>query len=384
MEVDRTSCFKNAGRVVIKVGSGVLTGADGLNTLVINSLSRQICELANRGVEVLFVSSGAMAAGQKKIGLARRPDEIPKRQAIAAVGQAGLILCYENAFAEYGRQVAQVLLTSDDLSISRRRYLNARNTLHTLLSWNVVPIINENDTVVVEEIKFGDNDNLSALIALMMNADILVNLTDIDGLYTGDPCSDPNARQIPVVADITREIEKTASGMPGVLGTGGMLSKIRAARKVSVAGIPMVIAGGMKENILLKLFEGQELGTFFLPSKQKLPNRKSWIGFTLKPRGAVLIDEGAARAIMEKGKSLLPGGITGVEGEFGIGAPVHIIDSVGRRVATGLVNYSSSDIKKIRGCRSGQISEKLGEKPYDEVIHRNNMTVLLNGLICDQ
>ncbi|MCF8095147.1 MAG: glutamate 5-kinase, partial [Desulfobacteraceae bacterium] len=201
MEVDRTSCFKNAGRVVIKVGSGVLTGADGLNTQVINSLSRQICELANRGVEVLFVSSGAMAAGQKKIGLARRPDEIPKRQAIAAVGQAGLILCYENAFAEYGRQVAQVLLTSDDLSISRRRYLNARNTLHTLLSWNVVPIINENDTVVVEEIKFGDNDNLSALIALMMNADILVNLTDIDGLYTGDPCSDPNARQIPVVAD---------------------------------------------------------------------------------------------------------------------------------------------------------------------------------------
>lgn len=382
MEFDRKSCFKEAGRVVIKVGSGVLTGVDGLNTQVISSLSRQICELANRGVEVLFVSSGAMAAGQKKIGLSRRPDEIPKRQAVAAVGQAGLILCYENAFAEYGRQVAQVLLTNDDLSISRRRYLNARNTLHTLLSWNVVPIINENDTVVVEEIKFGDNDNLSALIALMMNADILINLTDIDGLYTGDPRSDPDARQIPVVEDITREIEKTASGMPGVLGTGGMLSKIRAARKVSVAGIPIVIAGGLKEDILLKLFDGQNLGTFFLPSKQKLPNRKSWIGFTLKPKGAIIIDDGAARAIMEKGKSLLSGGIIGVEGDFGIGAPVNIIDSRRRRVAAGLVNYSSSEIRKIRGCRSGQIAEKLGGKPYDEVIHRNNMTVLVNGKSC--
>ncbi|MFW6081122.1 MAG: glutamate 5-kinase, partial [Desulfosalsimonas sp.] len=339
-------------------------------------LSRQICELSKNGLEVLLVSSGAMAAGQKKIGLARRPDEIPKRQAIAAVGQAGLILCYENAFEDYGRQVAQILLTNDDLSISRRRYLNARNTLHTLLAWNVVPIINENDTVVVEEIKFGDNDNLSALIALMMNADIVVNLTDIGGLYTGDPRSDPEARQIPVVTNITRQIEKTATGMPGVLGTGGMLSKIRAARKVTVAGIPMVIANGLEDEIVLKLFKGQNLGTFFLPAKQKLPNRKRWIGFTLKPRGAVIVDEGAARAILEKGKSLLPGGITEVEGDFGVGAPVHILDVTGRRVAAGLVNYCAADIRKLMGCRSGQIEEKLGEKPYDEIIHRNNMTVL--------
>ncbi|MFW6334778.1 MAG: glutamate 5-kinase [Desulfosalsimonas sp.] len=373
---ERKACFKNAGRAVIKVGSGVLTAEDGLNTGVIESLSRQIGLLLQEGLEVLLVSSGAMAAGQKKIGLDRRPDEIPKRQAIAAVGQAGLILCYENAFETYGRKVAQVLLTSDDLSVSRRRYLNARNTLHTLLAWKVVPIINENDTVVVEEIKFGDNDNLSALIALMMNADIVVNLTDIDGLYTGDPRTDPGAGHIPVVTDITRDIEKTASGMPGVLGTGGMLSKIRAARKVTVAGIPMIIACGLEEDILIKLFNGAGKGTFFMPSAHRLSNRKCWIGFTLKPRGSITVDEGAARAIVEKGKSLLAGGITEVEGEFGVGAPVHIKDALGRRLASGLVNYSATDIRRIRGCRTDQIKEKLGEKPYDEVIHRNNLTVV--------
>lgn len=376
MEVDRGSCFKCAGRAVIKVGSGVLTAADGLNTGVISSLSRQICQLSKNGLEVLLVSSGAMASGQKKIGLTRRPDEIPKRQAVAAVGQAGLILCYEKAFEECGRQVAQILLTSDDLSVSRRRYLNARNTLHTLLAWKVVPIINENDTVVIEEIKFGDNDNLSALIALMMGADILVNLTDTDGLYTGDPRTDREARLVPVVGNITRDIEKTASGMPGVLGTGGMLSKIRAARKVSVAGIPMVIANGLEKDVLIRLFEGENMGTFFLPSEHRLSNRKSWIGFTLKPKGALVVDEGAARAIIEKGKSLLPGGITDVEGDFGIGSPVHIRDVRGRRIAAGLVNYASGDIRKIKGCQTAQIKEELGEKPYDEVVHRNNMTVL--------
>ncbi|MFP4452743.1 MAG: glutamate 5-kinase, partial [Desulfobacterales bacterium] len=299
-----------------------------------------------------------------------------KRQAVAAVGQAGLILCYENAFKECGRQVAQILLTSDDLSVSRRRYLNARNTLHTLLAWNVVPIINENDTVVIEEIKFGDNDNLSALIALMMGADILVNLTDTDGLYTEDPRKDRDARLVPVVGNITRDIEKTASGMPGVLGTGGMLSKIRAARKATVAGIPMVIANGFERDVLTRLFEGENLGTFFLPSEHRLSNRKSWIGFTLKPKGALVVDKGAARAIIEKGKSLLPGGILDVEGDFGIGSPVHIRDVRGRRIAAGLVNYASGDIRKIKGCQTAQITEELGEKPYDEVIHRNNMTVL--------
>lgn len=376
MTVDRKTCFDQSRRVVIKVGSGVLTGTDGLNTDVIDTLSRQISTLLDSGREVLLVTSGAMASGQKKIGLSRRPDEIPKRQAIAAVGQAGLIMTYETAFARYDRKVAQVLLTGEDLNSSRRRYLNARNTLNTLLAWRVLPVINENDTVAIEEIKFGDNDNLSALITLLMDADLLINLTDIDSLYTADPRTNPDARKIGTVENINREIMKVASGMPGVLGTGGMLSKIRAARKVTAAGIPMVIAGGLGENILERLFSGEPCGTFFVPSRIRMSNRKCWIGFTLKPKGTIAVDDGAARAILQNGKSLLSGGIISVEGDFGVGAPVVLQDGNGKRLATGLANYSASDIRRIMGCHSNQIESKLGYKPYDEVIHRNNMAVL--------
>ncbi len=375
MQMDRSAYFKQTRRAVVKVGSGVLTRSDGLNIEVIDSLSRQICRLTENGVEVLLVSSGAMASGQKKLGFSRRPDEIPRRQAIAAVGQSGLILAYETAFARFDRKVAQILLTSDDLSVSRRRYLNARNTLHTLLSWKVVPIINENDTVVVEEIKFGDNDNLSALITLMMDADILINLTDIDGVYTGDPRRDKKAQRIEEVPAITREIERFASGIPGALGTGGMLTKIRAARKVTVAGIPMVIANGRSEDVLLRLFSGEAMGTFFSPGKAKLSNRKCWIGFTLRPKGSLTIDRGASDAIFSNGKSLLSGGIVSVDGDFSEGAPVRIVDPDGNLLATGLVNYSASDIRKIMGYPSKQIKSRLGYKPYDEVIHRDNMTV---------
>lgn len=372
---DRQTFLKSARRVVIKVGSNVLTGADGLNLPVIEALSEQINRLFKKGFEVILVSSGAMASGQKKIGLRRRPDEIPKRQAIAAVGQAGLMLAYENAFARYGRNVAQVLLTSDDLSGSRRRYLNARNTLHMLLAWSVLPIVNENDTVAVEEIQFGDNDNLSALITLMMNADLLVNLTDMDGLFTADPRTSGNARLIREVVDIDKNIEKIAGDIPGALGTGGMRSKIRAARKVTTAGIPMMIANGKTPGILEKIWE-TECGTFFVPAKDKLSSRKCWIGFTVKPKGAVTIDEGASLAIREKGKSLLAGGIVGISGDFGVGAPVEVHDAAGVRLAVGLVNYSASELKRIKGLKTDQIRERLGHKPYDEVIHRDNLTLL--------
>jgi len=260
---NRSDYFRSARRIVVKVGSNVLTGPDGLDLLVIESLSDQINRLFRKGIEVLLVSSGAMASGQKKIGLSRRPDEIPKRQAMAAVGQAGLMLAYENAFSKYGRKVAQVLLTSDDLSGSRRRYLNARNTLYTLLSWRVLPIVNENDTVVVEEIKFGDNDNLSALITLMMNADLLINLTDIDGLFTADPRTRSDAELIAEVSNINRSIEKIAGDIPGALGTGGMMTKIQAARKVTTAGVPMVIANGRAPDILENLFHDKGPGHFF-------------------------------------------------------------------------------------------------------------------------
>jgi len=375
MNDKRKICFEDAKRIVVKVGSGVLTEDNGLNLKALRSISRQICQLADRGLEIILVSSGAMASGIKKIGLSKRPEEIPKRQAVAAVGQAGLIMEYEKSFARYNKKVAQILLTGDDL-VNRKRYLNARNTLCTLLSWQVIPIINENDTVVVEEIKFGDNDNLAAMITLLMDADILINLTDIDGLYTRDPRKHSDAELISVVTTIKKDIEKYASDIPGPLGTGGMLSKIKAAKKVTAAGIPMLIARGEKHDILIKLFAGKEHGTFFIPKKEKLANRKCWIAFTLKPKGIIMINDGAAAAILKNGKSLLPSGIVRVDGEFSVGAAVEFRrKSNDETLGTGLVNYCASDIQKIMGFKSGKIKKYLGYKSYDEVIHRDNLAI---------
>jgi glutamate 5-kinase len=374
MNENRASILNNVKRVVVKVGSNVLTEDHGLNLRAIRSISRQICRLIDDEIEIILVSSGAMASGIRKVGLDKRPDEIPKRQAIAAVGQAGLIMAYEKAFVRYHKKVAQILLTGDDLN-NRKRYLNARNTLRMLLSWQVVPIINENDTVMTEEIQFGDNDNLAAMITLLMDADILVNLTDIDGLYTKDPRTSPDADFIPLVSTIGEDIKKIAGDIPGALGTGGMLSKINAAKKVTAAGIPMVIANGGKPDVLKKLFSGKDVGTFFTPKKKKLKSRKCWIAFTLKPKGVIRIDDGAAEAIVNRGKSLLPSGIVGVEGEFSVGAPVEFRKTDDKILGTGLVNYSSTDIRKIMGLKSNQIKNCLGQKPYDDVIHRDNLAV---------
>jgi glutamate 5-kinase len=375
--IDRASCFANGHRIVVKVGSNVLTENHGLNLVAIRSISRQICGLIDAGREVILVTSGAMASGLRKLGLGQRPTEVPKRQAIAAVGQAGLIMEYEKAFKGCGKKVAQILLTSDDLS-NRKRYLNSRNTLLTLLEWGVVPIINENDTVAVEEIKVGDNDNLAAMITLLMDADLLVNLTDIGGLFTKDPRCHPDARLIPEVATIDRSIEKIAGDIPGALGTGGMLAKITAARKVTAAGVPMIIANGKKPDILPRLYAGKPEGTFFVPKKEKLASRKCWIAFSLKPKGQIQIDAGASRALLHRGKSLLPTGVVAVSGDFDVGAPVEVVNGSRQVLGTGLVNYKSADIRKIMGAKTSEIEHRLGEKPYDEVIHRDNLAVILN------
>lgn len=374
MKNNRKLSFTRAKRVVVKIGSNVLTEDNGLNLKAIRSITRQICRLIDNGREVILVSSGAMASGVKKVGLSKRPDELPKRQAVAAVGQAGLIREYEKAFSRYHKKVAQILLTSEDLS-NRRRYLNARNTMYTLLSWQVVPIINENDTVSVEEIRLGDNDNLAAMITLLMEADILINLTDIEGLFNKDPRIHDDAKLIPIVTAITRSTEQYASEIPGALGTGGMISKIRAARKVNAAGVPMVIARGDRPNILIKLFSGQMHGTFFVPRDEKLASRKCWIAFSLKPCGAIKIDDGASTAILKNGKSLLPSGIVAVESDFNIGAAVEFKNLKNEILGIGLVNYSAADIRKIMGLKSKQIKAVLGHKPYDEVIHRDNLTI---------
>ncbi len=371
MPVER---LKAAKRIVVKVGSNVLTAPQGLNLEVVDAISTQISSLIDRGLEVLFVSSGAMAAGLRKMGLSRRPEEIPKRQAIAAVGQSGLMNAYEAAFGRHDKRVAQILLTSEDLN-NRKRYLNARNTLHTLLDWKVVPIINENDTVMVEEIKLGDNDNLAAMITLLMDADFLINLTDIEGLYTKDPRTQPDAQLIPEVAVFKREIEGFASHIPGALGRGGMLSKIRAAKKVTAAGVPMIIARGTKPDILPRLFSGEIHGTYFAPRDKKLNRRKCWIAYTLSPKGSLIVDAGAESALLQKGKSLLPSGIIEVEGEFAPGAPAALKNQKRESIGIGLVNYSAADIRAIMGLKTSQIKARLGAKPYDEVIHRDNLVI---------
>jgi glutamate 5-kinase len=363
----------------VKVGSNVLTCPEGLNLPVIDALSHQIMQLERSGQEVILVSSGAMAAGVRKLAIDRRPEAIPARQAVAAVGQAGLILTWEKALARHGKKVAQILLTAEDMT-SRKRYLNARNTLNTLLDWGVLPIINENDTVMVDEIRFGDNDNLAAVITLLMDADILINLTDIDGLYDRDPRTHQDAELLTLISTIGREIERYAGEIAGALGTGGMRSKIKAARKVTAAGVPMIIANGKKDGVLADIFEGRPTGTFFKPKTARLSSRKCWLAFSLKPKGVIRIDGGAARALTTGGKSLLPSGIAAVSGQFNVGDPVQFAGPDGQVLGNGLVNYSAGDINKIKGMRSGDIADCLGEKPYDEVIHRDNLVLTNDSL----
>ena len=377
--MNRKKIFSRAHRIVVKIGSNILTAQDSLNLPVIKSISRQISTLINSNREIILVSSGAMASGTQKIGLSERPVELPKRQAIAAIGQPGLMLEYEKAFERFDQKVAQVLLTSDDLA-DRKRHLNARNTLNTLLDWNILPIINENDTVAVEEIEFGDNDNLAAMIALLMDAELLINLTDIDGLYDKDPRTHSDARLMDIVTRIDRETEQCASDIPGALGTGGMISKIKAARKLNSAGIPMVIAKGDVPDILMQLTAGEPLGTYFVPREEKLKRRKCWIAFSVKPEGRLELDTGAARAVLKNGKSLLSSGIMGVEGDFRAGAAVEFGTIKEEVIGIGLVNYSADQIQKIRGLRSSQIESVLGQKTYDEVIHRDNLAITADDI----
>ncbi len=370
----REQIFSRARRVVVKVGSGVLTRTDGLNRDAVRDIAEQIYRLIESGRQVLLVSSGAMAAGFKKLGLAARPADIPGRQAAAAVGQPEVMAAYEDVFDRFGVKTAQILLTGDGLSY-RKRYLNARNTLFTLFSWGVIPIVNENDTVSVEEIQFGDNDNLAAMMAFLINADVVVNITTIEGLYTADPRNEKNARLIDEVGRITRKIERLAGDIPGALGTGGMKSKITAARKLNRGGIPMVIAGGRTPSVLDRLFAGETLGTFFMPRPERMGSRKRWIGFSVQSEGILGLDDGAAAAVVKRGKSLLPGGVVSVSGNFDVGAAVSLTDSRGVSLGTGLVNYSAADVRLIMGKKTDRIAEILGAKPYDEIIHRDNLTV---------
>ena len=367
--------IKSAKRIVVKVGTGVVRADHGLDLGIIDSLASQIAGIYDNGVEVILVSSGAVGAGMGKMGMEKRPEAMRQIQALAAIGQSSLMRYYEKAFEAHAKKSAQILLTRDDLA-HRRRYLNARNTLTTLLSWKCIPIINENDTVVVDELKFGDNDNLAAQIAHLMDADLLISLSDIDGLYTCDPKSNDNALLLHHVDSITKKTEQMACELPSAFGTGGMTSKIKAAKKVTMAGIPMIMANGKKHGVLAQIMDRENIGTFFLPSRKRLTKKKCWIAWANKPKGVLMIDKGAALALTEKNKSLLPVGVIMVEGNFGIGDTVEIINKNRIAIGLGLANYSAMDIIKIKGKKSGDIVAALGYKSHDDVVHRDNLVII--------
>ncbi len=376
-QLHRKSIFSKSRRIVIKVGSAVLTSSEqGLDQNRIERLASDISSIMRRERDVILVSSGAIAAGLAKLGLKKSKSmPLSLKQAAAAVGQSSLMWAYERTFATHGLKVAQVLLTREDLS-NRTRFLNARNTLQTLLDYGVIPIINENDTVSVDEIKFGDNDNLSGMVAHLADADLLVILSDIDGLYTADPKLDSSAELIPVVEKITTEVERVAGDAQTAVGTGGMRSKIMTAKKVGAIGIPMVIVNGKKNGALLAFFDGRDVGTLFLPRPDKVESRKHWIAYTVCSSGRLVVDNGAREALMQKGKSLLPGGVVKVEGNFKIGDCVSCADLNGNVFARGLAKYSSMDLDRIKGLKTSQIASVLGHKDYDEVIHRDDLVIL--------
>lgn len=371
----RREYLDKARRVVVKIGSAVLTTGTGLNLPVLQNLTGQLSQLRQTGREVVLVSSGAVAAGKKKLQVTAAEISLKEKQAIAAVGQSTLMRAYEDSFGCFDQKVAQILLTHNDLT-NRSRYLNARNTLFTLLNWHILPVINENDTVSVEELRFGDNDALGAMVTNLIEADIFICLTDVAGLYTANPSVDSTARLVYTVANVNKKVEAMAGYAVSVAGTGGMHSKIMSAKMVAARGGCSFIGPGRQKNILQKIFAGEPVGTFFLPKAQKLPSRKHWLAYTLRPKGFLVLDDGACRALTGGGKSLLPSGIIEVQGKFRIGTLVHCLDQQGRALAAGLVSYSAADIERIRGMQTVQIIDTLGYKDSDEVIHRDNLVIL--------
>jgi len=372
--MERRAGLREAKTVVVKVGTRVLTHATGkLNFRLMEKIVRELADLKNQGRDVIFVSSGAVGAGIGRLGLNRKPQTTREKQALAAVGQGLLVQMYEKFFSEYGQVVAQVLLTRDDFN-DRERYLNSRNTLRTLLEFGAVPIINENDTVAVEEIEFGDNDSLSALVASVIDADLLVLLTDIEGLYSGNPRDDEKAELIGIVDSITPEIRKMAGVASEEMGTGGMVTKVAAAEIAMNSGIPMVIANGREPDVLQRIVDGESVGTLFCAREKCLAGRKRWIAYGQSTHGALVVDRGARKALLEDGKSLLPSGIIDLYGNFERGDMVVIKDQDGLELARGLVNYTAGELQIIKGMKTKKASEAL-QKDCGEAVHRNNMVV---------
>ncbi len=369
--------LRDVRRWVVKIGSALLTNnGRGLDAIAIAAWADQIAALRASGAQVVLVSSGAVAEGMVRLGLSARPDSIHELQACAAVGQMGLVQVWESLFARHGLRTAQVLLTHEDLS-DRRRYLNARSTLRTLLEFGVIPVVNENDTVVTDEIRFGDNDTLGALVTNLVDAEALMILTDQKGMFERDPRVDPDAPLISqaFASDESLVAKATGSSASG-LGRGGMATKIRAARLAARSGAKTVIVGGRYENVVTRVAAGEDIGTLLLPDTGPMVARKQWIAGHLQMRGTLVLDDGAVRVLREGGKSLLPVGVREVRGDFSRGEVVSCVDAEGREVARGLANYGAEEARRIAGARTPQIAERLGYVDDAEMIHRDNLVVL--------
>lgn len=371
--LERRSVFSRSRRIIVKVGSSLLADPSTfrLRRAFLHRLAQGFCAMHKQNKEVVLVTSGAIAAGLVEMGLRRRPSEIPKLQALAAVGQTNLMHAYETAFQKYRLKAAQILLTQDDLS-NRRRFLNARNAFLELFRWGVIPIVNENDTVVVKEIKFGDNDTLAALMCDLVDADMVLFLTDAGGFYETDPRKDRNARRLEDVRAWKSEWDEQLQESGSAVGTGGIATKLAAAKRLTGAGIPVVFAGGNSKNFWEDLMNGKDIGTWFWPRGGRMGAKKRWLSLSGAPKGDLWVDAGAAAALRHRKASLLPKGVVESRGHFWQGDVVRVLDPEGREVGRGIVNYSSAEIQKIRGCATSAIVDVLGYKVYDEVVHRDH------------
>jgi len=373
--VRRSQLIADARRVVIKVGSAVLFHGGEIDRAAVDTLCEDVAALVDAGRQVVIVSSGAIACGVAHLGLASRPDTLPELQAAAAVGQSILMQLYDEAFSRRGFHCGQMLLTRDDFA-DRTRYLNARNTLRSLLLLRAIPIVNENDTVAVDEIRFGENDVLSAQVANLFEADLLVLLSTVAGLHEDFDKKGRSGRVLAEVEGVDDAVKALATSDKSATGSGGMTSKLEAARIVTSSGEAAIIASGKEPHCIRRIFAGEKVGTLFYPTRAHLAGHKRWIGYGARSRGEIIVDDGAARALREQGKSLLPSGVVGVSGEFEAGDVVTVRTKTGDAFARGISSYSSDEVGRIMGAKTSEIASILGSKPYDEVVHRDVMTLL--------
>lgn len=369
--------LKEAKRIVVKVGTSTITYPTGkMNLGRMEKLVRELTDLANQGREIVLVTSGAIAVGMDRMGKKKRPRSIPQRQALAAVGQGALMHAYGSLFAAYGRMAGQVLLTKEN-SRRHHQYTNSRNALKAMLAMGVIPVVNENDAVAVDEVKIGDNDTLSATVATLVDADVLIILSDVDGLYTANPATDKKARLIPEVREITPDIEKLAGGAGSAAGTGGMRTKIEAAKIATRSGVTMVVASGEENGTIRTVLNGEAMGTLFPAREEHLKARKSWLAFGRNIAGDLVVDDGCAKAMLTGGKSLLAAGLVSVEGEFAAKSTVRVLNREGREIARGIVNYDAVSLRRIAGRHTDEIAAILAAPVFSEVIHRDNMVLMV-------